>query len=93
MNEFITLLQGIKHFPISDSEKRVLYNIINNRQRDSNEKIRKLKNFFGFKNNKKVESDSITSVEANSLMQKGILELDKLSLQAPINILHSSTVI
>lgn len=74
MNEFITLLQRIRHFPISDSEKKVLYNIINNRQRDSNNEIKKLKNFFGFISNQKVENLSTTSVETNSLMEKGIIE-------------------
>ena len=74
MNEFIILLQRIKHFPISDSEKKVLYNIINNRQSDSNNKIKKLKNFFGFISNKKVENLPTTSVETNSLMEKGIIE-------------------
>jgi hypothetical protein len=82
VNEFITLLQGIKHFPISDSEKKVLYNIINNRQRNSNEKIRKLKNFFGFKNNNKVENHSTTSVEVDSLMEKGILKLNNTILDS-----------
>lgn len=75
MNEFFTLLQGIKHFPISDSEKKVLYNIINNRQRDSNEKIKKIKDFFGFKSNRKVENLSTASVDPRSLVEKGILEL------------------
>ena len=80
MNESIILLQGIKHFPISDSEKRVLYNIINNRQRDSNDKIKKLKNFFGFGSNKKVENLSTASVETNSLMEKNIIQLDNTPL-------------
>ena len=80
MNEFIILLQGIKHFPISDSEKRVLYNIINNRQRDSNDKIKKLKNFFGFGSNKKVENLSTASVETTSLMEKGIIQPDNTPL-------------
>jgi len=69
-------MQGIKHFPISDSEKRVMYNIINNRQRATNGKIKKLKNFFSFKSNKKVENPSTASVDAASLLEKGILELD-----------------
>ena len=76
MNEFIILLQGIKHFPISDPEKRALYNIINNRQRDSNDKIKKLKDFFGFGRNRKVENLPTATVETNSLIEKGIIQLD-----------------
>ena len=52
MNEFITLLQSVRHFPISEAEKRVLYNIINNTQRDSSNKIKRLKKFLGFTKNK-----------------------------------------
>ncbi len=76
MNEFIILLQGVKHFPISDSEKRTLYNIINNRQRDSYDKIKKLKDFLGFGRNKKVENLSTATIETNSLLEKGIIQLD-----------------
>jgi hypothetical protein len=76
VNEFIILLQGIKHFPISDPEKRALYNIINNRQRDSNDKIKKLKDFFGFGRNRKVENLPTATIETNSLIEKGIIQLD-----------------
>lgn len=76
MNEFIALLQEIKQFPISDSEKRALYNIINNRQKDLNDKIKKLKDFFSFGTNRKVENLSTATVEIKSLMEKGIIQLD-----------------
>ena len=73
MNEFITLLQSVKHFPISESEKRVLYNIINNTQRDSSNKIKRLRKFFGFISNRMDENFSTASVETNSLIEKGII--------------------
>ena len=73
MNEFITLLQSVKHFPVSEPEKRVLYNIINNTQRDSSNKIKRLKNFFGFNSNKLDGNFSTASVETNSLIEKGMI--------------------
>ncbi len=73
MNEFITLLQSVKHFPVSESEKRVLYNIINNTQRDSSNKIKRLKNFLGFNSNKMDGNFSTASVETNSLIEKGMI--------------------
>ncbi len=73
MNEFITLLQSVKHFPISESEKRVLYNIINNTQRDSSNKIKRLRKFFGFISNRMDENSSTASVETNSLIEKGMI--------------------
>ena len=73
MNEFITLLQSVKHFPISESEKRVLYNIINNTQRDSSNKIKRLRKFFGFISNRMDENFSTASVETNSLIEKGMI--------------------
>lgn len=76
VKKFIILLQGIKHFPISDPEKRTLYNIINNRQRDSSDKIKRLKDFFGFKMNNKAQNLSTATVETNSLIEKGIIQLD-----------------
>jgi hypothetical protein len=74
VNEFITLLQSVKHFPISDSEKRVLYNIINNTQRDSNNRIKRLKKFLGFGSNKRDENFSTVSLEINSLIEKGLIQ-------------------
>jgi hypothetical protein len=73
VNEFITLLQSVKHFPISESEKRVLYNIINNTQRDSRKKIKTLKKLLGFISNRKDENFSAVSLETNSLLEKGII--------------------
>ena len=73
MNEFITILQSVKRFPISDSEKRVLYNIINNTQRDSRNKIKMLKKLLGFISNRKDENISAVSFETNSLLEKGII--------------------
>ena len=73
MNEFITLLQSVKHFPISESEKRVLYNIINNTQRDSSNKIKRLRKFFGFISNRMDGNFSTASVETNSLIEKGMI--------------------
>ena len=73
MNEFITLLQSVKHFPISEPEKRVLYNIINNTQRDSSNKIKRLKNFLGFNSNKMDGNFSTASVETKSLIEKGMI--------------------
>jgi hypothetical protein len=49
VNGFITLLQSVRHFPISEAEKRVLYNIINNTQRDSSNKIKIFSLISGFK--------------------------------------------
>lgn len=73
MNEFITLLQSVRHFPISEAEKRVLYNIINNTQRDSSNKIKRLKKFLGFTSNKMDGKFSTASVETNSLIEKGLI--------------------
>ena len=64
---------SVKHFPISDSEKRVLYNIINNTQRDSRNKIKRLKKFLGFISNKTDRNFSAVSLETNSLLEKGII--------------------
>jgi hypothetical protein len=71
VNGFITLLQSVRHFPISEAEKRVLYNIINNTQRDSSNKIKRLKKFLGFTKNKMDGEFSTESVETDSLVEKG----------------------
>ena len=73
MNEFIAILQSVKRFPISESEKRVLYNIINNTQRDSRNKIKMLKKLMGFISNRKNDNFSTVSIETNSLLEKGII--------------------
>lgn len=73
MNEFIAILQSVKRFPISESEKRVLYNIINNTQRDSRNKIKMLKKLMGFISNRKDDNFSTVSIETNSLLEKGII--------------------
>ncbi|MDF0681041.1 MAG: hypothetical protein P0116_08765 [Candidatus Nitrosocosmicus sp.] len=73
MNEFIAILQSVKRFPISESEKRVLYNIINNTQRDSRNKIKMLKKLMGFISKRKDDNFSTVSIETNSLLEKGII--------------------
>jgi hypothetical protein len=73
VNELITILQRVKRFPISESEKRILYNIINNTRRDSRNKIKRLRKLLGFISNRKDESFSAVSLETNSLVEKGII--------------------
>ena len=73
MNELITILQSVKRFPISESEKRILYNIINNTQRDPRNKIKRLRKLLGFISNKKDENFSAVSLETSSLLEKGII--------------------
>ena len=42
-------MQSVRHFPISEAEKRILYNIINNTQSDSSNKIKIFSLISGFK--------------------------------------------
>jgi hypothetical protein len=73
VNEFLTLLQSVKQFPISDSEKRVLYNVINYTLRDSSNRINRLKKFLGLSSNRVNENFSALTLEINSLLEKGMI--------------------
>lgn len=79
VNDLISLVWGMKSISITEAEKRTIYAILNNEQKNSNfkyDKFKRLLNLF-YKNRNQIR-DSNTSYDFTELLDKGLIELEKL---------------
>ena len=65
--------RALNVFQFQSPKKECCINIINNTQRDSRNKIKRLRKLLGFISNRKDENFSAVSLETSSLLEKGII--------------------
>jgi hypothetical protein len=79
VNDLISLVWGMKSISITEAEKRTIYAILNNEQKNSNFKYDKFKRLFNlFNKNKNRIRESNASYDFTELLDKGLIELEKL---------------
>ncbi|HKR73316.1 MAG TPA: hypothetical protein VJR94_04305 [Candidatus Nitrosocosmicus sp.] len=76
MKDLISLVWRITNIPITEDEKKIIYSLINNEQKNSRLKYGKLKRFFNiFEKKKDQVNESNQSYDFTSLLEKGLIEL------------------